>query len=160
MLSAEAIFHQLNDQFTKLYMFFLEWILPKFTVLNQYFQTDHIVLNTLHEKMEISYKDLLMIYMNREYVLRTPVSELDTMCMNQFLKHSDIYLGIQIMNHILLDTVKRRQDFLTNFYSNCIQFLKISCVQIKKRCDFSDPISIFSHHVLHFLLKRELSIMS
>lgn len=140
MLSAEAIFHQLNDPFTKLYMFFLEWILPKFTVLNQYFQTDHIVLNTLHEKMEISYKDLLMIYMNREYVLRTPVSELDPMCMHQFLKHSDIYLGIKIMNHILLDTVKRRQDLLTNFYSNCIEFLKVSCVQIKKRYDFSDPI--------------------
>jgi len=118
LLSVEAIFDQLNDSFTKAYMYFLEWILPKFTVLNQYFQTDHIVLNTLHGKMEVSYKDLLIIYMNRDYVLRTPVSESDPMCMNQFFKHSDIYLGVKIMNHILLDTVKKRQDLLANFYTN------------------------------------------
>lgn len=140
LLSAEAIFNQLNDPFTKGYFYFLEWILPKFTTLNQYFQTDRIVLNTLHEKMEISYKDLLTIYMERDYVLRTPVSELDPSCENKFLKHSDIYLGVKIMNHVLLDTVKRRQDLLSNFYVNCIQFLKNSCVQIKKRYNFSDPI--------------------
>lgn len=140
LLSAKAILNQLNDPFTKSYMYFLKWISPKFTVLNQYFQTDHIVLNTLHEKMEISFKDLLMIYMNREYVLRTPVPELDPTCMNQFLKHSDIYLGVKIMNHISLDIVKRRQDLVTNFYSHCVEFLKVSCVQIKKRYDFSDPL--------------------
>ncbi|CAI6370300.1 unnamed protein product [Macrosiphum euphorbiae] len=109
-------------------------------MLNQYFQTDQIVLNTLHEKMEISYKDLLMVYMKRDYVLKTPLSELDPTRNDQFLKHSDIYLGVKIMNHILLDSVKRRQDLLTNFYMNCVEFLKVSCVQIKKRYDFSDPI--------------------
>lgn len=89
-LSAEAIFNQLNDPFSKGYFYFLEWIFPKFTMLYQYFQTDKIVLNTLHEKMEISYKDLLMVYMNRNYVLQTQVSELDPTCKDQFLKHSDI----------------------------------------------------------------------
>ncbi|CAI6343595.1 unnamed protein product [Macrosiphum euphorbiae] len=74
LLSAESIFNQLNDPFTKGFFYFLEWILPKFTMLNQYFQTDQIVLNTLHEKMEISYKDLLMVYMKRDYVLKTPLS--------------------------------------------------------------------------------------
>lgn len=47
LLSTETIYKQLTDPFTKRYFYFLQWTLPKFTTLNQYFQTDNIVLNTL-----------------------------------------------------------------------------------------------------------------
>ncbi|KAL5237008.1 hypothetical protein ACI65C_004418 [Semiaphis heraclei] len=60
LLSSETIYNQLMDPFTKGYFYFLQWILPKFTTLNQYFQTDNIVLNTLHKKMEITFKDILL----------------------------------------------------------------------------------------------------
>lgn len=78
--------------------------------------------------------------MKRNYVLKTPLSELDPTCQNKFLKHSEIYLGVKVMNHVSLDSITKRQDLLENFYISCIEFLKVSCVQIKKRYNFSDPI--------------------
>lgn len=81
-----------------------------------------MVLNTLHDKMEISYKDLLMIYMNRNYVLKIPVSELNLTHMDQFLKYSDIYLKVKVMKHILLDTIKRRQNLLINSTQTVLNF--------------------------------------
>jgi len=58
LLSTELIYNQLIDPFTKGYFYFLQWILPKFTTLNQYFQSENVVLNTLHSKMEMTYKDI------------------------------------------------------------------------------------------------------
>lgn len=140
LLSTETIYKQLMDPFTKGYFYFLQWILPKFTTLNQYFQTDNIVLNTLHSKMEITYKDILITYMKREYVLKTPLAELDPMCNSQIKNQCEIYFGVKIMNHITLDCIKIRPDLLKEFYTKCIEFLKVSCYQIKKRYNFADPV--------------------
>ncbi|XP_025205739.1 uncharacterized protein LOC112602039 [Melanaphis sacchari] len=51
LLSSKTIYDQLNDPFTKAFYLFLEWVLPKFVLLNKYFQSDKIVLDVLHEKM-------------------------------------------------------------------------------------------------------------
>lgn len=110
LLSSETIYNQLSDPFTKGYFYFLQWILPKFTTLNQYFQTDNIVLNTLHKKMEITFKDILLTYMRRDYILQTPLSEIDPLCNSQTMSNSEIYFGVKIMNHIILDCIKARPD--------------------------------------------------
>lgn len=140
LLSTELIYNQLIDPFTKGYFYFLQWILPKFTTLNQYFQTENVVLNTLHNKMEITYKDILLTYMPRDYVLKTPLANLDPMCQSQIKNQSEIYFGVKIMNYITLDSIKVRPDLLKEFYSKCVDFLQVSCCQIKKRYNFSDSI--------------------
>ncbi|KAF0726055.1 Uncharacterized protein FWK35_00025943 [Aphis craccivora] len=108
LISAENIYFQLNDPFTKAYFYFLEWVLPKFTSLNQFFQTENVVLTTLIEKMELVFKEILLCYMKRDYVMKTDLRKINPSDENQFLKASTIYL--------------------------------VSCVQIKKRYDFSNPI--------------------
>lgn len=40
LVAAELIFNNLHDPFMKLYYYFLEWALPKFTSFNTYFQSD------------------------------------------------------------------------------------------------------------------------
>lgn len=77
LISAENIYLHLTDPFTKAYFYFLEWILPKFTSLNQYFQTENVVLSTLNEKMEGVYKDILLSFMNRDYVMKTHPSKIN-----------------------------------------------------------------------------------
>lgn len=154
LLSSETIYNQLLDPFTKGYFYFLQWILPKFTTLNQYFQTDNIALNTLHKKMEITYKDILLTYMRRDYILQTPLSEIDPLCNSQIKSNSEIYFGVKIMNHIMLDCIKARPDLLKEFYARCIDFLKVSCSQIKKNGTIFQ-IQFFRYltfllHLLHF----------
>lgn len=75
LISAENIYLQLNDPFTKAY-FYLQWVLPKFTSLNQFFQTENVVLTTLNEKMELVFKEILLCYMKRDYVMKTDLRKI------------------------------------------------------------------------------------
>ncbi len=50
LVAAELIFNSVHDPFTKLYYYFLNWILPKFTTFNKYFQSNKPVITVLHEK--------------------------------------------------------------------------------------------------------------
>ncbi|XP_063844717.1 uncharacterized protein LOC135091203 [Scylla paramamosain] len=51
LVAAEQIFNSLRDPFIKLYYYFLDWILPKFTNFNKYFQSDKPAITVLHEKI-------------------------------------------------------------------------------------------------------------
>ncbi|KAK9977095.1 hypothetical protein ABG768_018916 [Culter alburnus] len=71
LTAAENIFRSLNDESLCLYYCFLEWVLPKFTDLNQYFQSEKVVITSLKSKVCETYTDLLLTFMDRDYVLRT-----------------------------------------------------------------------------------------
>lgn len=137
---AEDIFKQLNNPFTKMYFYFLEWVSPKFSALNQYFKSEHVVLNNLSEKMELVYKELLLCYMKRDYVYQTPLATLNSADESKFINPSQVYLGVKVLNHMKTPDVVQRPDLLKEFVSRCFDFLKISYIQIKKRYDFSNPI--------------------
>lgn len=139
LICAENIYLQLNDPFTKAYFYFLEWILPKFTSLNQFFQTE-MLYSTLNEKMELIFKEILLCYMKRDYVMKTESSKINPSDENQFLKASIVYLGVRVFNHVKTDSVTKRPDLLNESYNRCTNFLKVSCLQIKRRYDFSNPI--------------------
>ncbi|XP_060858585.1 uncharacterized protein LOC132935958 [Metopolophium dirhodum] len=132
LVAAENIYTQLNDPFTKMYFFFLEWVLPKFSALNQYFQTEQVVLNNLNEKMELVYKELLLCYMKRDYVLQTPLATLNPADQSKFMSPSEVYLGVKVLTHTKTPAIVQRPDLLKEFISRCVDFLKVSCVQIKK----------------------------
>lgn len=112
LISVENIYFQLNDPFTKAYFYFLEWVLPKFTFLNQFFQTENVVLTTLNEKMELVFKEILLCYMKRDYVMKTDLRKINPSDENQFLKASTIYLGVKVLNHIKTDSITKRPDLL------------------------------------------------
>jgi len=140
LVSAENIHFPLNDPFTKAYFYFLEWILPKFTEMNQYFQSEHVVINTLNEKMKLVYTDLLLCYMKNEYVMKTPLHLINPNDENQFLSTSAVHLDVKVLNQIKISAIQQRKDLLKEFSNRCINFIKTSCLQIKKRYDFSNPI--------------------
>lgn len=136
----ESIVQQLNDPFTKAYYLFLEWILPKFANLNQYFQTSKVVLNVLHEKMVITYKELLCTFLKHNYVMQTPIHMIDPSDNSMILRNSELYLGVKVATWISQKVIIQRPDLLNDFKKRCQEFIKESCLQIKKRYDFSDPI--------------------
>jgi hypothetical protein len=140
LLSSKTIFDQLNDPFTKAFYLFLEWVLPKFVLLNKYFQTDKVILDVLHEKMEVTYKDILLTFMKRDYIMKTPIADIDPDDKTKYLKSSELYLGIKLTNILSYDFITQRQDLLTHFYDKCQSFLRTSCLEIKKRYNFDDPI--------------------
>ncbi|KAL5245825.1 hypothetical protein ACI65C_013233 [Semiaphis heraclei] len=108
--------------------------------MNQYFQSEHVVINTLNEKMELVYRDLLLCYMKNDYIMKTPLHLINPNDENQFLSTSTVYMGVKVLNQIKIPAIQQRKDLLNEFYNRCINFIKTSCLQIKKRYDFSNPI--------------------
>lgn len=64
--------------------------------------------------------------------MKTDLRKINPSDENQFLKASTIYLGVKVLNHIKTDSITKRPDLLNEFYNRCTDFLKVSCVQIKK----------------------------
>lgn len=93
LIGTQIIYEQLNDPFTKAFFYFLEWALPKFVLLNKYFQTEKVVLDQLHEKMTQIYKDILLCFLKRDYVMRTPLAEIDPKDETKMLDAKNLYLG-------------------------------------------------------------------
>lgn len=75
------------------FFYILEWALPKFALLNKYFQTEKVVLDQLHEKMTQIYKDILLCFLKRDYVMRTPLAEIDPKDETKMLDAKNLYLG-------------------------------------------------------------------
>uniref|UniRef100_H2ZRS9 DUF4371 domain-containing protein n=1 Tax=Latimeria chalumnae TaxID=7897 RepID=H2ZRS9_LATCH len=98
--AAENIYRCLNDAWLRLYYYFLEWSLPKFTNLNENFQSEKVMITTLLSKMAETYKEILLSYMESNYVLMTPLSQLDPADASKFLALSNMYLGVKVMQHM------------------------------------------------------------
>ncbi|XP_045468402.1 uncharacterized protein LOC123676520 [Harmonia axyridis] len=79
-----------NVYFVKLYYLFLNYILPKISNLNQNFQSDKVVLPYLHKMMEEAYRNFLLCYMERQYVTKTAISEIDPSNKTWFLPKKNV----------------------------------------------------------------------
>jgi hypothetical protein len=116
----------------------LNWVLPKFVDLNKYFQSEKVVILTLHEKMADTYRDLLLSYMQPNYVRQTDIENIDPANNSQFTPYENMYLGVGIMQNInsLTDPVAKQ-----DFYEKCRRFLITSCLEIKKRYNLDQLIT-------------------
>lgn len=70
LVSAEHILASLKNVHMKIFSQFLHFDLPKFVHLNQFFQSDKVVILQIQQKVIDCLKDILLCYMNRSYVLK------------------------------------------------------------------------------------------
>lgn len=64
LITVETIHNSLTDPLIKLIYIFLDFVLPKFTSLNSYFQSSNVVITQLHDKIVATFKKLLICLMN------------------------------------------------------------------------------------------------
>lgn len=140
LVATEMIYQDLNDPFMKLYYYFLGWILPKFTNFNSYFQSEHVVISNLNHEIITLYQDILLCYMERNYVFKTKVELIDPGNETTFISIKNMYLGVHVMNLLEDETVKRHPDLITHFFTRCRLFMITACQQIKMRFNFNDPL--------------------
>lgn len=93
----EQIFKELTSPITKLYFFFLEWILPKFTDFNRFFQTNAAVITELHDRVVNLYKEILLCYMKRDYIMKTSLSDINPCKEDELIPYTQMYLGIKVL---------------------------------------------------------------
>ncbi|KAL1276188.1 hypothetical protein QQF64_035811 [Cirrhinus molitorella] len=136
LTTAVNIFHSLNDESLHLYYYFLEWALSKFTDLNQYFQSEKVI-TSLKNKVSETYKDLLLTFMDRDYVLHTPLNLIEIND-GPKLRLNTLYLGVKVMQHVQQANIPIA--ILTDFHVRCQNFLRVACKEIRKRFDFDNAL--------------------
>lgn len=141
-LSTEPILKSLRDPLVRLFFLFLSWVLPKFTAVNTYFQSAHIVLHNVHERMKTLMLELLMAYMDNQWVKRYEydLNNFDVENTSKFLKDSEMYLGAAVMNAMEDNNIRGKRDMCNYFYSHARKFLIKSAKELCQRYDFNDPL--------------------
>ncbi|XP_063217307.1 uncharacterized protein LOC134528039 isoform X2 [Bacillus rossius redtenbacheri] len=140
LLSAENIFNALHDPFLKLYFMFLSWVLPKFTKFNEFFQTKNVVITELHTQLRDLYTDILLSFMKRDYVMKTPLEEVDPALEKYHLPDTEMYLGVKVLQHIDKPEITSKPDIRCHFFHRCRTFLTVAAQEIRKRYNMNDPV--------------------
>lgn len=102
------LYIKLNDQYTKPFYLFLQLVLPKFVWLNKQFQTENVIITKVYKKMCNTYKDILLCYMNRNYVQQNCLDQVDANNVEQFVDINCLYLEVGVMQNLnnLKNTLK------------------------------------------------------
>ncbi|XP_076049531.1 protein FAM200B-like [Oratosquilla oratoria] len=140
LVAADTISDSLRNPFIKLYYCFLDWILPKFTNFNKYFQSDKPVITVLHEKVSALFKEIILSFMEREYVMKTELCLIDPNRKDKHLSDTEIYLGVKVLQELQVSRVTARKYELKEFFQRCREFMSVACCEIKKKYDFSDNV--------------------
>ena len=98
--SVEKISETLSDPHAKLYFLFLDFVLPKVTEINQYFQSEKVIIGDVYDKMELMYKELLYCFLKRLYVDKTDLWEIEPENENEFFGLNSLYLGVKILQEL------------------------------------------------------------
>ncbi|KAI4455395.1 hat family dimerization domaincontaining protein-related [Holotrichia oblita] len=156
VVSSEEIYFALNDPFMELYYCFLSWVLPKISNINQYFQSDKIVILNLHRRMQEEFQDLLLSYLRYDYVTSRELNAIDPANSSYFKNKKSLYLGATLADKLGNPLIKNDSDKLEGFLGNCQQFLCVLCCQLKLRYNFGNDNVLSKLNI--FLPKNVLSL--
>jgi len=138
--AAEAIYQELTNPFTKMFYHFLAYVFPKVVTFNSYFQSESVVLTSLDEKMRKTFKELLEVYMKRDYVARTKLSEIQPNREDEFLPLENMYFGVEVMKDLQKEEIFKNAIELTDFSVRCRAFMAKLCQGVQDRYAFDDPL--------------------
>lgn len=121
-----------------MYFFFLEWALPKIVGVNEYFQSDKVVITQVDEKIKSMYTELLLGYISREKLNKIKLVAINPENQTLFLPFSQMYLGIKVMRELQTPVIMNEKQKVIDFLYRCRQFLITVCLEIKSRYDLSE----------------------
>lgn len=134
--STEILLKKLHDPEIKIYLEFLDYILPFFNELNREMQSEHPKIHLLHTKISATTRSLMDMYIKRDYLDKmTEINQIEFKNPSHFLKLEDIYLGGRV-SASLLDSNELRPAQVENIRKNCLYFLVEAVGQIFQRFDF------------------------
>ncbi|XP_026332324.1 uncharacterized protein LOC113239503 [Hyposmocoma kahamanoa] len=132
----QEIHTHLNDPVIKAYYYFLGWMLPKFTAVNSYFQSESVVITKLNIKMTALYRELIQLIFPVSYINSIAIEAIDPTEEKNHKELKDIYLGLGVQKQLELIKEDRKEIFR----QKCKQFIIKACTGIRKRYSINDTI--------------------
>ncbi|KAK3931743.1 Zinc finger protein 862, partial [Frankliniella fusca] len=140
VIAATNVLNYMNDPTTKQYYHFLQWALPRFVDLNELFQSDRPLITIVHKKMCAAYKHLILAFMDRAHVKRTPLDQINPLDTSKHIPLSNIYLGVKVLKGFSEPPISNHPDKVNMekcFRDRCKAFLVKGCTEMRQRFDFN-----------------------
>ncbi|KAK3892039.1 hypothetical protein Pcinc_004008 [Petrolisthes cinctipes] len=119
--AAQSILQKLNDPISKLYLEFLDHVLPFFNDLNKEMQAEDPKIYTLSSRVAAVLATILESYLKPNYLKSTALTKVKIRDPANFLPLGDIYLGGRVAASLHTCHNFKEQD-LTNFRLRCLDF--------------------------------------
>lgn len=129
---AAHIFKSISNPFTKLYLYFLDFVLPILTNLNIAFQAENPQIHNIYSKVATAYKTLLECYVKPNYLNSTDLPQVQYRNPAYYLATEDIYLGGKCTAVLSVENNFSKTD-ITQFVEKCLCFYIECCHQLYKR---------------------------
>lgn len=138
---AKSIVTALQNQLIKAYFLFLAFILPTVVSLNLDYQGTeyrlHLLISSVGDKMKM----IMKYFMKSQYIINTPIENINPADNGQFLDIENVYLGARV-EALLISLGKSEvpERDIINFKVKCLSFYIEFCSQVLKRINFKDPV--------------------
>lgn len=142
LIASNTILQRLNNPFTKMYLEFLDFVLPIFNTLNLQMQSQSPQIHKLHKSVLQAFRSLLECYLKDDYLIKTPLSSIEFKDPSNFKDLSSIYLGVKVRMSLHQGHNLPLQD-VQIFRQRCQIFLLEAAIQICKRFPFAE--ATFQH---------------
>lgn len=106
--------------------------------MNEYFQSEKVVIVGLHSKMVEAFSELLLIYMKPQAVKGCDLSNVQPDNDQLFLPLPQMYLGVDVMRKLQEKDIQADPNNVKNFLFRARSFAITLCKQLQKRYDFSE----------------------
>ena len=140
LLMSQKTLSLLQNPIWKLYFYFLEFVLPKFTELNTMFQSSKPSVHCLHRGLSATYRELLSCYLTEAYWKSVSLKDIDPTSRVNFLPLPRMYMGAKITLCLPKDEYKQRPADVQYFLKSVQEFYIEAASQVKKRFPIGDPI--------------------
>lgn len=137
LLACEDILKKLNDPTTKLYLYFLDFVLPIFNSLNKQMQSESTQIHVLHKSVSSCLRTILDCYMQDGYLNKTPLTQIAPCDPHHFKPLSSMYLGAKV-GMALTNQQNIPSVAIEDFRKRCLAFYTEAALQIMKRFPLSD----------------------
>lgn len=121
----------LENPCTKLYLQFLQFVLPIFHNMNLEMQSEKPKIHLLYDRIRSLYLHLLSCYMNKKYLDATSETEIQYRDPKNYIPTENIYLGGSVMASLMKENTLTKQE-LSEFKKSCLAFYVEAAHQIYK----------------------------
>lgn len=122
----------MKDPTNKLYLQFLEFILPFFNDLNKMMQSERPKIRLIYDSVSVVCRTIMDCYIRRDHLQNTPIQDVQYKNPSYFLLLNETYLGGKVTATIALNTHGLSQPNLEEFLKHCLSFLVESVSQVFK----------------------------
>ncbi|XP_050686987.1 zinc finger protein 862-like [Eriocheir sinensis] len=143
-LQAHDIANIMVNPFTKMYLEFLNFVLPKIVSFNVMFQSSSPMIHLLHDSLAKLYLDLLSCYVKPAYLKQSKhdISLIDPESELAMVPLESVYVGTNVSRLLTTASPKVTVEAKREFLNVCRKFLVIACKQLKQRFNFHDPVLV------------------